>query len=284
MIPLLAKPALETLNVKLRSEIIAFTQATGIKPQLAVILIGQHPSSEVYVKHKQSACEAFGLSFALYRFKEDVDLLELKNLCCTLNTDPTVHGILIQRPIPGHLTERDAVFLIAPEKDVDGLHPENIGRYSLRLPGHIPCTALGVLRLLDHYKLNVSGSHCVVAGRSAIVGRPLTQLLSQRNATVTEIHSQTPNPKDFLRLAKFVFLAIGKPHLFSVSDVSIGAYVFDVGITRDDSGKLLGDFNPKDAETVLSGLTPVPGGIGPMTIYCLMENTLRAAKNLKGLE
>lgn len=247
-------------------------------PRLAVILVGDHPASLVYIGRKRKECEAVGIKFDLYKYDSDVSVKTVSQQIEKLNGDDSVDGILIQRPLPKQFTEKEVLLWVKPSKDVDGLHPENLGRLFLGIDCLSACTPKGILKLLHHYGLSVSGKHCVVVGRSSIVGKPLAGLLLRENASLTLLHSKSENLNTHLKSADFAFLAIGRAHFFKPVDFKKDSVVIDIGISRSPSGLLCGDLDPTGASDYLAALSPVPGGVGPLTLACLLENTLIAAE------
>jgi methylenetetrahydrofolate dehydrogenase (NADP+)/methenyltetrahydrofolate cyclohydrolase len=263
-----------------------FVHLTGHKPCLAVVLVGDDPASATYVASKGKACEAMGFDHRDYRLTAETTESELLSLVQKLNDDPLVDGILVQLPLPSHLDEKSIIHAIRPDKDVDGLHPVNVGRLMLGDPSFVACTPAGVMRILDYYKIETKGKEVVVVGRSNIVGKPMAALMIQkgRDATVTICHSRTEDLVSHTKKADILIAAIGKPHAITKEMVKNGAVVIDVGINRvvDTSKKrgyrLVGDVDYEGVSTICSAITPVPGGVGVMTIAMLMENTLLAAK------
>ena len=252
--------------------------AAGRAPALAVILVGEDPASAVYVKNKAKACEACGVRSLEYRLPADTTERQVLELIADLNADDTVDGILCQLPLPGHIRETAVVNAIVPEKDVDGFHPVNVGRLHLGDDCFVPCTPAGVIRLLEETGVDLCGKRAVVIGRSSIVGKPVASLLTAKNATVTLCHSRTENLPAVTREADVVVVAVGKKHFLTADMVRPGAVVIDVGIHRDETGKLSGDADFDALLPVVSAITPVPGGVGPMTIAMLMENTVKACR------
>ena len=251
-------------------------KAQGIEPHLAVILVGEDPASQVYVRNKERACEAAGIRSTVLRLPQETAQEELEAAVRKFNADAAVHGILVQLPLPRHLDEKRVLTLIDPDKDVDGFHPVNAGRLLTGEKGFVPCTPLGVMVLLKSCGIDPAGKHAVVVGRSNIVGKPMALLLLAANATVTVCHSRTENLADVTRQADILVAAVGKPGFITPEMVKEGAAVVDVGINRVD-GRLAGDVDPAVAEKA-AYLTPVPGGVGPMTIAMLLDNTLSAAE------
>jgi methylenetetrahydrofolate dehydrogenase (NADP+)/methenyltetrahydrofolate cyclohydrolase len=250
----------------------------GCKPGLAVILVGDNPASRVYVSNKEKDCAECGIYSEEYKLPEDVQEQELLELIRTLNNSPSVHGILVQLPLPAHLSEELVIGSIAPEKDVDAFHPFNVGRIMQGKPLFAPCTPAGVMKLLDEYGIDPAGKRCVVVGRSNIVGKPMAMLLLQRNGTVTICHSKTADLKGVCLEADILVCAVGRRGLITGDMVKPGAVVVDVAMNRNDEGKLCGDCVYDEVAEKASYLTPVPGGVGPMTRVMLLENTLTAAQ------
>jgi methylenetetrahydrofolate dehydrogenase (NADP+)/methenyltetrahydrofolate cyclohydrolase len=264
---------------ELRREVADMAASRGFSPGLAVILVGEDPASQVYVRNKERACAEVGIVSRSIRLPGDVVQDRLEGLIRDLNSDTAIHGILLQLPLPRVLDAQRCLGLIAPHKDVDGFHPENMGRLTLGLPGLRPCTPAGVLELLARYGLSVAGKKAVIIGRSNIVGKPLALMLAQAgprgDATVTICHSRTPNIAKEMRQADFLFLAVGRPRFATAGMVAPGAVVVDVGINRTDTG-LVGDADFHGLQDKVLAITPVPGGVGPMTIAQLLSNTVQA--------
>ena len=263
---------------RLKEETEAFKAGTGITPGLAVVLVGNDPASAVYVRNKHRACEEIGFYSEVYELPEDTKEEEVLSLLARLNDDPKIHGILVQLPLPKQIDPDKVILAIKPEKDVDAFHPENVGRIMLGNYHFLPCTPAGVMALLDAYGINPVGKNCVVVGRSNIVGKPQALLLLERNATVTICHSRTADLSSHTKQADIVVVAVGKPRFLKSDMVKPGAVVIDVGINRLPDGKLCGDADFEPISKIASAITPVPGGVGPMTITMLMQNTLTAAK------
>lgn len=255
----------------------------GIEPCLAVIIVEGDPASRVYVNNKKRACEVCGIKSLEYALPNDVSEEELLSLIDTLNNDKTVNGILCQLPVPKHISEKKVIDAISPEKDVDGFSAVNVGKIWLGDYDISPCTPMGVIELLDYYKVDVAGKNCVVVGRSNIVGKPMAALLLERNATVTVCHSKTKDLASFTKNADVIVAAVGRANFITADMVSEGAVVIDVGINRLESGKLAGDVDFEAVKEKASYITPVPGGCGPMTIAVLMKNTIAAAKAQNGM-
>ncbi len=259
------------------------------RPHLAAILVGGDGASETYVAHKVKACEQVGFKSTMVRFAEDISELELLSKIDDLNNDSDIDGFIVQLPLPKHFSEEKIIRAINPKKDVDGFHPENIGRMTLGLPAFVSATPFGIVELLKRYKIETSGKHCVVLGRSNIVGKPISILMSQKaefaNATVTVCHSRTQNIKEITKQADILIVALGQQGFVTADMVKNGATVIDVGIHRVKSDKtksgwkLLGDVKFDEVAEKCSYITPVPGGVGPMTIVSLLKNTLLAAQN-----
>ena len=248
-------------------------------PGLAVILVGENPASQVYVRNKIKDCEEIGIISKPFILPENTPEDELISLVKRLNGDKTVDGILVQLPLPKSIDERKVIETISPSKDVDAFHPANVGRITLGLNGFAPCTPAGVMRLLAEYGISTDGKNCVVVGRSNIVGKPQAMLLLHKNATVTICHSKTKNIKEITKNADVLVAAVGRAQMFDGDYIKDGAVVIDVGMNRLENKKLVGDVDFESAEKKASYITPVPGGVGPMTIAMLMKNTLTAAKN-----
>ena len=261
------------------SEVKEFINATNVTPGLAVILVGNNPASAVYVRNKHKACLDVGMNSYEITMDENTTEEELLAKIDELNSDPKVHGILVQLPLPKHISEEKVINRISPEKDVDAFHPTNVGKIVSGKYEFIPCTPAGIMELLHFYNVEISGKECVVIGRSNIVGKPMALLLLAENGTVTVCHSRTKNLSDVTKRADILVVAIGKPNFVSADMVKPGAVVIDVGINRKEDGKLCGDVDFTAVEPIASMITPVPGGVGPMTITMLLKNTLTAAKN-----
>lgn len=249
----------------------------GVTPHLAVIVAGDNPASQVYVRNKENACLRAGIRSTILRLPESCTQEELESAVAALNADQSVHGILVQLPLPKGLDEARVLALIDPEKDVDGFHAMNTGKLMSGQPGFVPCTPLGVMKLLEAYNIPTRGRHAVVIGRSNIVGKPMTMLLLAADATVTVCHSKTENLADITRQADILVAAVGRANFVTGDMIKPGATVIDVGINRVD-GALVGDVNAEEAAQKAAYLTPVPGGVGQMTIAMLLSNTLDAAE------
>ena len=250
----------------------------GINPCLVVIIVGNDSASRVYVNNKKSACEKIGIISREYALPEKTTTQELLSLIGELNADEAVHGILCQMPVPKHIDSQSILCAISPEKDVDCFHPENVGKLSVGNGKIMPCTPWGIMKMLEYEGIDVTGKHCVVLGRSNIVGKPMGMLMLQADATVTTCHSKTANQKEITKQADILVSAIGKAKSVTADMVKKGAVVIDVGINRDEEGKLCGDVDFDAVKEKASYITPVPGGVGPMTITMLMRNTIVACK------
>lgn len=249
-----------------------------IKPGLAVVLVGDDPASHIYVRNKTKACEEAGIVSFQHKLPASTSQQGLLRLIDELNRDTKVHGILVQLPLPPHIAADAVIHAISPDKDVDGFHPENVGRLVVGNPRFVPCTPAGVMRLLAHAGVTLAGKHAVVVGRSNIVGKPVSLLLLEKHATVTICHSRTPDLGAIIRQADVLIAAVGKPRLITAAMIKPGVAVIDVGINRLPDGKLCGDVDFQSMLGKASCITPVPGGVGPMTIAMLLENTVRAAE------
>jgi methylenetetrahydrofolate dehydrogenase (NADP+)/methenyltetrahydrofolate cyclohydrolase len=260
------------------SERVITLQKHGIKAGLAVILVGDNPASQVYVRNKVKACEQTGIHSVLEKHDASLSEQALLARVHALNHDKSIHGILVQLPLPAHIDSQKIIEAIAPEKDVDGFHVASAGALMTGLPGFWPCTPHGCMKMLEHIGYNLRGKHAVVIGRSNIVGKPMALMLLQQNATVTICHSATVNLKAHTLQADVVIAAVGKRNVLTEDMVKPGAVVIDVGMNRDDEGKLCGDVDFEGVSKVASHITPVPGGVGPMTITMLLVNTLESAE------
>jgi methylenetetrahydrofolate dehydrogenase (NADP+)/methenyltetrahydrofolate cyclohydrolase len=281
------KAASAAIRAELKAEADPLVLRVGRKPGLAVILVGEDAPSQIYVRNKETACSDAGFRSESYRLPETTGREELEILISSLNARKDIDGILLQLPLPGHLDSQSLLEIISPHKDVDGFHPENVGRMTLGLPGFRPCTSAGVMALLQRYNISASGKKAVVVGRSNIVGKPVSIMLgassSYANATVTICHSKTPNLKRECRQADILILAMGKAECIKADMVKPGAVVVDVGINRTPQG-LKGDCDFEAVRLKASAITPVPGGVGPMTIAMLLVNTLEAFRINNRLE
>ena len=256
-----------------------FKKTYGYAPGLSVIIVGEDPASKVYVRNKKLGCEQVGFNSSVYELPENTTREELNALIDKLNADDSVHGILVQLPLPKHLDSEEVIARISPEKDVDAFHESNVGRIMIGNYSFLPCTPAGVMELLRASEIEISGKECVVVGRSNIVGKPMAMLLLQANGTVTICHSRTKDLAEVTRRADILVVAIGKADFITADMVKEGAVVIDVGMNRRADGKLTGDVDYATVSEKASYITPVPGGVGPMTITMLLKNTLTAAEN-----
>ena len=271
------------LRTRIAAAVAAFRAATGRAPGLAVVLVGEDPASSVYVRSKGKATREAGMESFEHRLPADTDAATLLALVAQLNADPAVDGILVQLPLPRHIDAEAVLLAIDPDKDVDGFHPVNAGRLAIGAEGFVPCTPLGCLMLLKDLHPSLSGMEAVVVGRSNIVGKPMAQLLLQQSCTVTVVHSRTRDVAAHCRAADIVVAAVGIPHFIQGDWIKPGATVIDVGINRTDAG-LVGDVDFAAAREVAGAITPVPGGVGPMTIACLIRNTYVSACRRDGVD
>ena len=253
----------------------------GVEPTLAVVLVGEDKASQTYVRAKEKACNEYGIKSVAHRLSENTTQNELLALINVLNLDDSIHGILVQLPLPKHIDTNVVLAAIDPRKDVDGFHAVNVGKLVSGLDGFVPCTPLGVMEILKEYGIDVAGLNAVVIGRSNIVGKPMANLLLNASATVTVTHSKTKNLKEICKNADLIVAAIGKPFFLKADMVKDGAVVVDVGINRLDDGRLVGDVDFDEVAPKCSYITPVPGGVGPMTIAMLLNNTILAAQAKK---
>ncbi|WP_046214946.1 bifunctional methylenetetrahydrofolate dehydrogenase/methenyltetrahydrofolate cyclohydrolase FolD [Paenibacillus wulumuqiensis] len=258
-------------------------KAQGFQPGLAVVLVGDDPASHVYVRNKEKACHDLGYYSEVHRLSADTSQEELLAMVHKLNNQDNIHGILVQLPLPKQIAEKAIIDAISPEKDVDGFHPINVGNLVIGDDSLLPCTPAGVIEMIKRTGIEMSGKHAVVIGRSNIVGKPVSLLLQRENATVTMCHSRTTNMKELARQADILVVAIGRANFVDASYIKPGAVVIDVGMNRLDNGKLAGDVDFESVKAVSGPITPVPGGVGPMTITMLMQNTLVAARRAHGL-
>jgi methylenetetrahydrofolate dehydrogenase (NADP+)/methenyltetrahydrofolate cyclohydrolase len=282
------KKVSEELKEKIKQETAAWVNSGGKKPHLCALLVGNDGASHTYVAAKMKDCESIGFASSIYRFDDTVSEEKLLETIKQINTNPDIDGLIVQLPLPKHISVDKVTQTIAPEKDVDGFHPQNVGRLSIGLPTYVSATPYGIMQLLAYYKIETSGKHCVVLGRSNIVGTPVSILMSRNtypgNATVTLCHSKTRNLEHFTRNADIIIAAIGIPEFVKANMVKPGAVVIDVGITRiTDSSKksgyrLVGDVAYEEVAPLCSYITPVPGGVGPMTRIGLLMNTLKSAR------
>ena len=271
------------IRQNMKEEIIELKKQ-AITPKLTVILIGDDPASHSYVNGKEKASKEIGIDSEIIRLKDDTSEAELLDNIDKLNNDETVDGILVQLPLPEHINEQKVIEAIHPDKDVDGFHPISIGRMMVGQDTFLPCTPNGILTLLKSKQINIDGANAVIIGRSNIVGKPMGQLLLNENATVTYCHSRTKDLKAYTKHADILIVAMGKAHAIDASYVKEGAAVIDVGVNRTNEGKLTGDVDFDDVKEVASFITPVPRGVGPMTITMLLQNTIISAKRRKGIE
>lgn len=262
---------------ELKEKVKAYKES-GVEITLAVIQVGEDPASTVYVGNKKKACEYIGINSLSYELPDTITEEELLDKIRELNERKDVNGILVQLPLPKHINEDAVIRAIAPEKDVDGFHPQSVGKLSIGEPGFVSCTPAGIIQLLKRSNISIEGKECVVIGRSNIVGKPISQLLLRENGTVTICHSRTKNLKEVTKRADILVVAIGKPLFVTKDYVKDGAVVIDVGIHRDAQNKLCGDVDYADVEPIASAITPVPGGVGPMTIAMLMNNCVEAVE------
>ena len=289
MILLDGKKTSSDIKAEIRKEVDELVSSGVKKPHLAAILVGSNGASETYVGAKVKACEQVGFDSTLVRFNEDVSELDLLNEINKINNNQNIDGLIVQLPLPNHIDELKVTQAINVEKDVDGFHPTNIGRMALNLPTYLPATPAGIMELLSRYNIKTSGKHCVVVGRSHIVGSPMSILMARNNTpgncTVTLTHSRTKNLKEITRTADILIVALGKAQFINSEMIKDGACIIDVGINRVKSEKtksgwkLLGDVDFDSVANMCSSITPVPGGVGPMTIAMLLKNTLKSAKN-----
>ncbi len=269
----------KAIRAEIKEEAEQFYTEHGFRPGLAVIIVGEDPASRVYVRNKRLACEEVGFYSEAYELPAETTQEELNALVDKLNADQKIHGILCQLPLPKHLDENEVILRIDPDKDVDAFHPVNVGRIMIGDYAFLPCTPAGVMALLERSGIEISGKECVVVGRSNIVGKPQAMLLLHANGTVTVCHSRTKNLAEVCRRADILVAAIGKADFFTGDMVKEGSVVIDVGMNRRADGKLTGDVDFASVAPKASYITPVPGGVGPMTITMLMKNTMTAAKN-----
>ncbi len=271
----------KAVSAALREQIKAQAQelaAKGIVPGLAVVIVGEDPASQVYVRNKEKACAEVGFYSEKYALPEQTTQQELLELVERLNQDPKIHGILVQLPLPKHLDEKGVIAAISPEKDVDAFHAVNVGKIMQGDYRFLPCTPAGIMELIHAAQVSVEGKECVVIGRSNIVGKPMAMLLLHENGTVTICHSRTRNLAEVTRRADILVAAVGKAKFVTKDMVKPGAVVIDVGMNRDENGKLCGDVDFEAVSQIADAITPVPGGVGPMTITMLLKNTLTAAQ------
>ncbi|MBQ1948326.1 MAG: bifunctional methylenetetrahydrofolate dehydrogenase/methenyltetrahydrofolate cyclohydrolase FolD [Clostridia bacterium] len=268
----------KAVSARLMEEMAREVETLSVKPCLAVVLVGDDPASRVYVNNKKKGCEKLGIRSLEYTMPKETTQAQLLELIDALNEDKNVHGILVQLPLPKHLDEKTVIRAIRPEKDVDAFHPVNVGKIMIGDFDFLPCTPAGIMELIAESGTDLTGKECVVIGRSNIVGKPMAMLLLHKNATVTICHSKTRDLKEVTRRADVLVAAVGIPNFVTADMVRPGAVVIDVGINRLDDGKLTGDVDFEAVSPIASAITPVPGGVGPMTIAMLMRNTITAAK------
>jgi methylenetetrahydrofolate dehydrogenase (NADP+)/methenyltetrahydrofolate cyclohydrolase len=268
---------------EVKAGVAALKARTGVQPTLAVVLVGEDPGSQIYVRHKKRAADDMGISARDFLYPQGCSQAELLETIGKINADPTIHGILLQLPLPKGMDEDQAVAAIAPQKDADGLHPMSLGNLLGGKPSVVPCTPAGCIEILDYYGIPIEGAEAVVVGRSRLVGKPLAQLLLARNATVTMCHTRTRDLAGHCRRADILCVAAGKPRMITGDMVKEGAVVIDVGVNRLDTGRLAGDVDFDSASKRARAITPVPGGVGPMTVAMLMRNTLRVAQRQLGV-
>ncbi|NRS46644.1 bifunctional methylenetetrahydrofolate dehydrogenase/methenyltetrahydrofolate cyclohydrolase FolD [Brevibacillus brevis] len=271
------KEVAQSIRAELANEV-AELKKQGVVPGLTVVIVGDDPASHSYVRGKAKGCEEVGISSEIIRKDADITEEELLVIIQQLNENPNVNGILVQLPLPAHISEHAVIEAIAPEKDVDGFHPISIGNMVLGNDTMLPCTPHGIIELIKRTGTQMAGKHAVVIGRSNIVGKPVSLLLQQENATVTMCHSRTQNLEEYTQKADILVVATGRAHMIGKEHVKPGAVVIDVGVNRIETGKLVGDVKFDEVKEVASFITPVPGGVGPMTITMLLKNTVAAAK------
>lgn len=272
----LAKKTREELKIECN-----LLRSKGIKPKLAVIMVGDNPASKVYVRNKSRACEEIGIEYEEYLLPEETTQEELLALINNLNENPNINGILLQSPVPNHLNINTAFKAISYKKDVDGFTPSSVGKLSIGEDTFVSCTPLGVMKMFEEYNIDLTGKSVVILGRSNIVGKPLIQCCLNKNATVTVCHSRTKELEEYTKRADILIVAIGKAKFVTKDMVKDGAVIIDVGINRNENGKLVGDVDFENVKEKASYITPVPGGVGPMTIAMLMSNVLKATKEQK---
>jgi len=276
------KKVSEDTRAEIAKGIEELKSSSGITPGLAAVLVGDDPASEIYVRNKRKACEKVGIYSEEHKLPAETTEEELLELVNKLNNDDKIHGILVQLPLPDHINETNILRNVSPLKDVDGFHPENVGRLVEGNPRFISCTPYGIIKMLDYYNIEIKGAEAVVVGRSNIVGKPIGILLLHRHATVTTCHSRTKDLGEVTRRADILVAAIGRANFITADMVKEGAVVIDVGINRNEEGKLTGDVDFANLSDKVSYITPVPGGVGPMTITMLLWNTLESAKLAAG--
>ncbi len=265
------------LKAKIKKEVVELA-SEGMRPGLAAVLVGDHPASTIYIRNKRKACEEVGIYSEEHHLPAEIPEEQLLRLIAGFNTNPQIHGILLQLPLPKSFHTDKVLYTISPKKDVDGLHPYNIGLLTMGSPPFTPCTPAGVIEMLDRYKIPIEGQRAVIVGRSNLVGRPVALLLMHRNATITVCHSRTKDIAAVCRQGDILVAAIGKPRFITANMVKEGAAVIDVGINRLPDGSLVGDVDFPSVEEKVGWISPVPGGVGPMTIAMLLKNTVESAK------
>lgn len=265
------------IKEEMKQEVISLKEK-GITPGLAVVIVGNDPASKVYVGRKEAMCNELGMHSEKFALPEETTQEELLNLVEKLNTNREIHGILVQLPLPSHLDEKAVINAINPEKDVDAFHPVNVGKIMIGDYDFVPCTPAGIMELISESNVEIEGKQCVVVGRSNIVGKPMSMLLLHKNGTVTTCHSRTKDISSITKNADILVAAVGRANFITADMVKPGAVVIDVGMNRLEDGRLVGDVDFENVEKVAGAITPVPGGVGPMTISMLMKNTLTAAK------
>ena len=276
----------KAVSARIKKEIAAQAAeltAAGTQPCLAVVIVGENPASKVYVRNKIKSCTETGIKSLEIALPEETPEAKLLEVIDSLNQDPAVHGILVQLPLPAHISEKQVIARILPEKDVDCFHPVSAGLLFTGTPYFEPCTPAGIMELIQETGIKVSGKNCVVVGRSNIVGKPMAMLLLAANGTVTVAHSKTADLKDICKRADILVVAIGRAKFITADYVKEGAVIIDVGMNRDENGKLCGDVDFTSVSQICGAITPVPGGVGPMTIAMLLRNTIRAARTKAGI-
>ena len=276
------RPVADKVLAEVKAGVAALKQRTGVEPALAVILVGEDPASQIYVRNKKRAADEVGIASRDFLFPQGCTQAELLETIRRINADSALHGILLQLPLPKGMDEDQAVAAIAPQKDADGLHPMSLGNLLGGKPTAIPCTPAGCIEILDHYGIPIEGAEAVMVGRSRLVGKPLAQLLLARHATVTMCHTRTRDLAGHCRRADILCVAAGKPRVITGDMIKEGAVVIDIGVNRLETGKLAGDVDFESASKRARAITPVPGGVGPMTIAMLMKNTLLVATRQLG--
>ena len=279
MLQLFAKPVVESVQREVSDRVNRFKAKHGRSPGLAVVLVGEDPASVIYTTRKGEAAFSVGIHHETHRFSAEMSPSQVLAAVQKLNKDPKIDGILIQRPLPKQFDSEPTLYWVDPAKDVDCFHPTNVGKLSVGLPGLRSCTPMGIMKILEHYKIPVAGKRACVIGRSNIVGKPIAALLLEADATVLHCHSRTKDLASITRQAEILVVAAGKPGLIGKDHIAPGAVVIDVGIHRNSAGKVCGDVDAAEISGVASAFTPVPGGVGPMTIAMLLSNTVTAAEH-----